>query len=134
MSDASERLLDAAIQHLEELKARGVRFVSVAPDTLAGLNRIQASPAGKKSVGFSGPVPGQPEKEKPSPGLSDLVKSTQSVAAELPLAAPRQTPQAPIARPKLSPEAKVAAFADLRQRALACTKCQHLAASRKNVV
>src|SRR5207253_3715854 len=30
--------------------------------------------------------------------------------------------------------AKIAAFADLRQRALACVKCEHLASSRKNVV
>src|SRR4029079_6963254 len=34
----------------------------------------------------------------------------------------------------LSPEAKTAAFAELRGRALACVKCSHLAASRKNVV
>ena len=34
----------------------------------------------------------------------------------------------------LSPEAKAAAFADLRKRAMACVKCAHLAASRKNVV
>jgi len=34
----------------------------------------------------------------------------------------------------LSPEAKAAAFADLRNRAMACVKCAHLAASRKNVV
>lgn len=31
-------------------------------------------------------------------------------------------------------EAKAAAFAKLRQRAMACVKCSHLAASRKNVV
>jgi len=34
----------------------------------------------------------------------------------------------------LGPEAKAAAFADLRKRAMACVKCAHLAASRKNVV
>jgi DNA polymerase len=34
----------------------------------------------------------------------------------------------------LSPEAKAAAFADLRQRTIACVKCPHLASSRKNVV
>jgi DNA polymerase len=38
------------------------------------------------------------------------------------------------AAPALSPEAKAAAFAELRQRAMACVKCAHLAASRKNVV
>lgn len=34
----------------------------------------------------------------------------------------------------LSPEAKSTAFAELRQRAMACVKCPHLASSRKNVV
>jgi DNA polymerase len=34
----------------------------------------------------------------------------------------------------LSPEAKAAAFADLRNRVMPCTKCAHLAAARKNVV
>ena len=34
----------------------------------------------------------------------------------------------------LDPEAKAAAFAELRERALACVKCPHLASSRKNVV
>ena len=34
----------------------------------------------------------------------------------------------------LGPEARAAAFAELRQRAMACVKCPHLASSRKNVV
>jgi uracil-DNA glycosylase family 4 len=34
----------------------------------------------------------------------------------------------------MTPETKAAAFAELRQRAMACVKCAHLAASRKNVV
>jgi DNA polymerase len=44
--------------------------------------------------------------------------------------------EAPVseAKPALSPEAKAAAFAELRERALACVKCEHLAASRQNVV
>ena len=45
----------------------------------------------------------------------------------------RRTP-APAAAPALSPEAKAAAFAELRQRALACVRCPNLAAARKNVV
>jgi DNA polymerase len=36
--------------------------------------------------------------------------------------------------PALDPQAKAAAFAALRERALACVKCEHLASSRKNVV
>ncbi len=34
----------------------------------------------------------------------------------------------------LSPEAKAQAFAELRHRVIACVKCAHLAASRRNVV
>lgn len=41
---------------------------------------------------------------------------------------------APPTAPPLTPEAKAAAFAALRERALACVKCSHLAAARKNVV
>ena len=36
--------------------------------------------------------------------------------------------------PLLDPAAKIAALADLREKALACVKCSHLAAARKNVV
>ena len=50
----------------------------------------------------------------------------------LPLALPGEAP--PTATAALSPEAKAAAFAELRERALACVKCPHLASSRKNVV
>jgi DNA polymerase len=46
------------------------------------------------------------------------------------LALPGET--VPAATP-LEPQAKAAAFAALRERALACVKCPHLASSRKNV-
>jgi len=53
----------------------------------------------------------------------------QALALPLPGEAPVAAPA-----PALSPEAKAAAFAALRQRAMACVKCPHLASSRKNVV
>jgi hypothetical protein len=37
MSDAYGQLLDATIQHLEDLKSRGVRHVAVSPETLRAL-------------------------------------------------------------------------------------------------
>ncbi len=46
---------------------------------------------------------------------------TSSAADNLPASAP------------LDPQAKAVAFAALRERALACVKCAHLASSRKNV-
>ena len=50
----------------------------------------------------------------------------------MPPALPGETAAIPIT--PLSPEAKAAAFAELRERALACVKCPHLASSRKSVV
>ena len=59
--------------------------------------------------------------------------SAQSpVPAELSLALPGET-QSAIRNPQSAIE-KAAAFAALRERALACVKCPHLASSRKNVV
>ncbi len=81
MSDAYGQLLDATIQHLEDLKSRGARNVAVSPETL----RVLAQPA-------------------PRPAAL------------------------------LDPKEKAVAFAALRERALVCVKCPHLASSRKNVV
>ena len=51
MSTAYHELLDATIQHLEGLKARGVRHVAIAPETLRALDRpagtISTPPAAK---------------------------------------------------------------------------------------
>jgi DNA polymerase len=104
MSDAYGQLLDATIQHLEDLKSRGVRHVAVSPHTLREL----AQPAKILSV--------QPAAQiaKPAPEILAPVQSSTL------------NPQSAIE--------KSAAFATLRERALACVKCPHLASSRKNVV
>ncbi len=107
MPDAYGQLLDATIQHLENLKSRGVRHVAVSPETLRSL----AQPIPKISAPVSTPLP------KPA-GLSP------ALTAEA---------QSQITNPKSSME-KSAAFAELQKRALACVKCTHLASSRKNVV
>ena len=39
-----EQLLDATIQHLQNLKGQGVRFLPVAAETLVALKSIEASP------------------------------------------------------------------------------------------
>src|SRR5260370_29120194 len=52
MADSYAQLLDATIRHLEGLKERGVRFVSVSPENLAALAqapRPQAAQAGAPS-------------------------------------------------------------------------------------
>jgi DNA polymerase len=132
MSDTFHELLDATIQHLEELKSRGVRFVPVSPEMVAALGQTAPSVAASKPVTpatthapsvskpVQKPIPPPPRAAQPAP-----IQHTDLLGA----AAAESKPA-----PLLSPEAKAAAFADLRQRALACVKCPHLAASRKTVV
>jgi len=129
MSSAYDQLLDATIQHLQELKACGVRFVPVSPQTLAALKQPpRATPVRSPTPA---PAPPPPRAERPvarTPAIQ-AEPVEQSLVLSLPGEAPMAAPAA-----ALSPEAKVAAFADLRQRAMVCIKCPHLASSRKNVV
>jgi uracil-DNA glycosylase family 4 len=126
MSNTYGELLDATIQHLERLKSRGIRHVAVAPETLRAL----AQPV----IGRDAP-PGRPEKASPQKSDESAARPyLQKPVAEQPalLALPGET--VPSQSPPLDPQAKAAAFAALRERALACVKCPHLASSRKNVV
>jgi uracil-DNA glycosylase family 4 len=93
MPAAYNELLDATIQHLEDLKSRGVRNIAVAPETLRALAQS--------------PLRLNPESQVQN-----------SLALD----------------PRPSTLDKAVAFAALRERALACVKCVHLASSRKNVV
>ena len=121
MSDAYNQLLDATIQHLEDLKSRGVRNIAVAPETLRALSQ----------PGKPVSTPAQIPKPMPAPKISTAVPASTTKSAELPLALPGET--VPAFAP-LDPKEKAAAFAALRERALGCVKCPHLASSRKNVV
>jgi DNA polymerase len=135
MAAGYDELLEATIQHLEELKGRGVRFVSASPDTLSALATSKV-----QRTGFTAPKhevkTQRPEVNLPKP---EVTKPTAK-----PVTAASLAPQSPVLdlpgdktaspTPALTPEAKIAAFADLRQRAMACIKCSHLASSRKNVV
>jgi hypothetical protein len=47
MAGDYEKLLDATIQHLEDLKSRGVSHVAVAPETLRALAQ---PPAAKSQI------------------------------------------------------------------------------------
>jgi uracil-DNA glycosylase len=127
MSGAYNQLLDAAIQHLQGLKERGVQFVRVSPETLAALNqprRMAAAPTPTAPPAPAArPAPSKPKPQEPTPSMEQALSLALPGNAEA-------VPPAVV----LSPEAKAAAFADLRQRALTCVKCPHLASSRKNVV
>jgi DNA polymerase len=136
MSSAYDQLLDATIQHLENLKANGVRHVSVSPESLQALAQsvarvapqaapVQPSIPGRETPPLPPVVPAKTPHSKPE-------IAPAAVEFALPLGLPGETP--PPAAAPLSPEAKAAAFAELRERALACVKCAHLVASRNNVV
>jgi DNA polymerase len=123
MSDGYRQLLDATIQHLEGLKSRGVRHVAVAPETLRALALTPL--AGKSQIQPAAVPP------KIEPTISMPPKKS---AAPIPAALPKpEILNLKIETASSSPE-KAAAFIALRERALACVKCAHLAASRKNVV
>jgi uracil-DNA glycosylase family 4 len=136
MPNAYDQLLDATIQHLEALKAQDVRFVPVTPETLRALAQPPPSLSQPAPVVQSPMANRQPPAPKaaPQPAIRNLQSEITPPAAEmsLSLGRPGETPATP--PPPLSPEAKAAAFAELRERALACVKCPHLASSRKNVV
>ena len=129
MADAYYQLLDAAIQHLQMLKSRGERFISVSPETLAALNRAPRPQVAKHS---SAPI--TPQKPPPTSALkAKPIQQPTAVESTLLLSLSGQS-SGPASAPALTPQAKAAAFAELRKRALTCVKCAHLVASRKNVV
>ena len=129
MSDPYEQLLDATIQHLQDLKAQGVRFVPVSNETIAllagsksaGSSTSKAAPSNftRIAAGSVSLVSGAPNLVRASLGEPDNASSATAVASSV-SASERA--------------AKSAAFAELRQRVLACTKCPHLVSARQNVV
>ncbi len=102
MSDTYHQLLDAAIEHLEDLKAHGVRFVSLSPEAVSGLKQkkpLSQSPVKSQISDLKSQIPGQLSGDSGVPAA---------------------------AASALSPEAKAAAFAELRRRALVCVKSGQL--------
>jgi DNA polymerase len=127
MSDGYRQLLDATIQHLEGLKSRGVRHVAVAPETLRAL---ALPPAREFQISnFKSQIQPAVVPPKIEPALSMPPKKSPA-----PVASPKAViPNLKVEIKSSSPE-KAAAFTALRERALACVKCPHLAASRTTVV
>ena len=117
MSSTYDQLLDATIQHLEDLKSRGVRHVAVAPETLRALTQPERSQ--KSEVRSQKP-------ETAAKMETELFAIPEKSSATVADNSALRTPQSPIE--------KAAAFAALRERALACVKCPHLVSSRKTVV
>ena len=131
MSDVYHELLDAAIHQLQELKAQGVRFVPLSPEGLSALNETPR-PIVKKSSPAAPAVQAIPKTVPAAPRIAEKPVEIKSAPVIIP--APAVPAEVPDAAPPLTPEAKATAFAELRQRTMACLKCAHLASSRKNVV
>ncbi|HXJ76921.1 MAG TPA: uracil-DNA glycosylase, partial [Candidatus Dormibacteraeota bacterium] len=127
-------MLEATIQHVEGLKARGVRHLAVAPETLRALAQstpAAAPPTQPRSSRREEALPKKSEFRNPnseidSRFLTPAATTPSSPAAAAPVQSAIRNPQ--------SGDEKAAAFAALRERALACVKCPNLAASRQNVV
>jgi DNA polymerase len=117
MAEAFGELIDATIQHLESLKARGVRFVPIT-------SRFESAPPQESARPSVGSV------ARPRQPLSEPAKPTR-VMHPPSRATAIANPPAVVARPS---SAKEAALSEIRMRALACLKCPHLASARKNVV
>ena len=127
MSSAYDQLLGATIQHLENLKARGVRHVAVAPEVLRSLSQPPARGVASLPASLA---PIEPAHSASVARSAAIAKPTAEVPPLLsPFAASSLASTTPI-----DPTTKAAAFAELRTRALVCIKCPHLASSRKNVV
>jgi uracil-DNA glycosylase family 4 len=109
MSAAYNELLDATIQHLEDLKSRGLRYVTVSAETLGSLSQapLRQPEAGSRK--------------------SEFEAQNSSARDSRPFSASKPGEDG-------STLDKAAAFAALRERALICVKCPHLASSRKSVV
>ncbi len=129
---AYHELLDATIQHLEGLKSRGVRHVAVAPETLRALSQ----PPPKTPISQFSIYDWQNVRSAGRQSGNLCFRAGEQVNR----AGPVRNYQQPRSRIKRIPQSairnpdKIATFAALRERALACVKCPHLASSRKNVV
>ena len=131
MSDSYRQLLEATLQHVEGLKARGVRHLAVAPETLRAL----AMPPPRTAA--PPPEPGGSRREEAPARKSEIRNPKSEMDSSLLTSAATNTASPPIQSALATPHSafdKSAAFAALRERALACVKCPHLASSRKNVV
>jgi DNA polymerase len=134
MTDSYHQLLDATIRELEERRARGIRPVQVTPELLAALAQPPAKPAPASRPAADGapsPVGAPPKPSAAPPVRKPVFKRPASGVSGVPAVS---APSLPVELSPLDPAAKAAAFAELREKVLACVKCPHLVASRRSVV
>jgi uracil-DNA glycosylase family 4 len=116
-----DQLLDATIEHLQELKENGVRYVDMNPANLQVLTEARRGSFAEGNKAKEGGRIGMPSSPQPSPPRGgEGEDATHRIISSFPSVKPS--------------DAKVQAMAQLRERAMECVKCPHLASSRKNVV
>jgi uracil-DNA glycosylase family 4 len=113
MSSSYHELLDAAVLHLEQLKATGSRFIDVTPAALQALS----GPPTRRPAGAAA-IPRTPAAAKAAITLSETPQTAANPARSAPAASAD----------------KAGALAEILRRATECVLCSHLAATRKNVV
>lgn len=126
MASAYEQLLAATIAHVEDLKNNGVKYLPVDRETLVDLGR----PAQTNRT----------SEELPAESAAVETRPAVAPAAAAPTAAEKSSALGAVndllvdSAITLTPEQKEVEMARIRERALACVKCPHLASSRRNVV
>ncbi|HUS36961.1 MAG TPA: uracil-DNA glycosylase [Verrucomicrobiae bacterium] len=126
MQDAFDVLLRATIDHLEELKSQGTKFIRVNPENVTALTAMRtrktttatatAAPKASAAASARPSVTAKPQPTTP-------VKIVSGPAPEA----------APVVITPSSGD-KAGDIAALRERAMVCVKCPNLANSRKSVV
>jgi uracil-DNA glycosylase len=135
-------LLDVTIDHLQQLKESGVQYLDINTEKLAGLLNTRTGVRSRQA----------PSSPRPSPPVEEREKSRSEGGSRTGLPLPVNRPLTPALspdggegehtgsamqaeiQPAMSKEAKAQGIAELRERAMQCMKCAHLASSRKNVV
>jgi uracil-DNA glycosylase family 4 len=136
MSAEYNQLLDATIQHLEGLKARGVRQVAVTSEALRALSqpvRPALAASFRQQMAAAAAPATMPKTYTVSPSVARPVEAPVVPTPEKRPAA-AVAPAKTVFTPPPAAGDKAAAMAALRERALACVRCPNLAAARKNVV
>lgn len=128
MSERFHQLLDATIHYLQDLKARGGRFIAVSPERLLELRKPAVRPLPARAA-----IPEMPERPaRPAPPLAP--RPAKKTAPDVPSPVLASSVEVAKLPPLLDPESKAEAMARLRDRAMACVQCPSLASSRKHVV
>ncbi|HEY6225642.1 MAG TPA: uracil-DNA glycosylase [Verrucomicrobiae bacterium] len=122
MQDAFDVLLRAAIDHLEELKSQGTKFVRVNPENVTALTTMRTRKTNAATATANAPA----RTAATAVAAKPVTTAMKVVSGPGPAAAPI------VVTP--SSGDKAADIAALRERAMVCVKCPNLASSRKNVV